>query len=994
MLVFKADPIVVTGTITDLEGKPLAGASVIVQGTSRGTVTDEQGKFSIEVDENGTLEISAVGYLPQTINVTKRTEIDIVLAAGNSNLDEVVVQAYGTTTKRKSTSAIKTLDMDNVATLPVASINDAVAGRIPGIIVTASSGAPGAKSEIRIRGQVPIYVIDNVVRSANDFTNLNPNDIENYSVLTDAAATALYGNQGANGVVVVTTKRGRAGKVSINYAYNQIFSQPTLFPVKVGSYEQALQKNKLYAIENRNPYRNEADLEKLRTGSDPFNFPNTNWQDLVLKKFAPEMRHDLSVTSGTRLLTYYAGISYYDQGTILKTDKNYNKRTTYRLNTTSHFDNINLKVTTGIDGFVESNSQPQSGYGGVFSHTQNRSPEQLAVNEFGLPTTQPDNPVRSLHPESGYNKGFAKILNTNLGLEYSAHFLEGLKFRFNGNYTTYNNVGKVWNYLAPAYLLNSTSPIFGNPPSLSVSQGQGSTTTLQGYIIYNKVFGDHSVEFNGIAERVTDESSNVGGSRVGYQIIYDQLVAGPALNQSVNGGEFEAARAGLVGRLTYSFKSRYTIEGSVRRDGDYLFPPDKQWGTFYAISGNYVLSEESFMQNLKANHIIDFAKLRASYGVLGDKTGVGAFGYVSSYSINPQAYVINGNIVQGTSEPGTLPSNIYSWQTIGSRNFGIDIASFNNRLNATFDYFYTRRTGFVTSDPRFASTLGIGLPQINFDEGALRSEGFDFNINWSNKFRDLTYKIGFNYGRFNTLRERAVEDDATLRNPYTRATNVANDFLTTGYTNDGFYTDNSQLLTGARRINSINVGAGDLRYKDTNGDGQINGDDFRRIGGNTLPRSNYGITIDVGYKGAFFTAVVQGSGNRDRYASGTMMNLNGQDIFMYEFQADYWRPDNTDALLPRAVSSGGVNGSNNTVSSDFWVVKSKYIRLKYLQLGYDFKQGVFKRSPFQSLRLFASGTNLLTSSAIQKYFIDPESNGDNYDYPIQRTISFGLNVGF
>jgi len=984
------------GVVKDTVGNTLPGVTVSVKEVmGLGTSTDIEGRFSLNVPDNAILVFSIIGYEPLEMQASSSL-MDVVLKLSNNSLDEVVVQAYGTTTKRKTTTAISTLDMTNVASIPVPSINDAVAGRVPGVIVTASSGAPGAKSSISIRGGgSPLYVIDNIIRSANDFTNLNPNDIEDYSVLKDAGATALYGVSAANGVIVVTTKRGKEGKSSVNYSYNQIFSQPTLFPEKISSYEQALALNRLYADEGRGPYRSPDDLEKLRTGSDPLNFPNTDFQTLTMKDFASEMRHDVSITSGNKLLTYYAGLSYYDQGTILKTDKNYNKRTTYRLNTTSDFEKINLKVTAGLDGFVESNSAPSAGYYGIYSHIQNRGASQLALNEFGLPTTIPDNPLRELHHESGYSKGLAKILNTNLGLEYKAHFLEGLRFKGNVAYTTYNNVGKTWDYLAPGYDIGSTTPIYGNAPSLTSSQGQGSDLTLQGYVLYNKTFGDHEIDFTGVYEQQRNSSSNISGNRKNYQIIYDQLVAGPALDQSVGGGEYEGARAAFLGRLTYNYKSRYSVEGSIRRDGDYVFPPGKQWGTFYAVSGNYIISEESFMNSLKERHIIDFLKLRGSYGILGDKTGVDAFQYTSSYSIDPTAWVMDGKQVQGSSEPGNLPFGNYSWQTIASRDVALEFGTLNNRLNGTFDYYYTRRKGFVTGDPRFSQTLGIGLPRINFEEGAFRTEGFDFNINWSSNVSDFSYKIGFNFTKYNSLWERNADDDeATLKNPHLRSSGTTGDFLQTGYYNLGYYTSNSQLLTGARRISSTNVVAGDLRYEDVNGDGQINEDDFRKIGSNTFPRTNYGILLDLGYKGFSFNAVVQGAGNRDRYLGNAVQGSDLQNQFFYDFQTDYWRPDNTDALFPRAVTGTSVNGNNNFSASDFWLVKSKYIRLKYIQLGYDFKKSVFKNVPFQQLRLFVSGTNLLTSSKSQDYFIDPESDSNNYNYPIQRTFAIGLNVGF
>ncbi|WP_316816686.1 TonB-dependent receptor [Pedobacter nyackensis] len=994
----------IRGAVKDTEGVPLPGVTVSVKGVKgMGTSTDNQGRFSLKVPDNATIVFSTIGF--ETLEIpASATMMNVVLKASNNSLDEVVVQAYGKTTRRATTSAISTLDMKNVAQIPVASINDAVAGRLPGVIVTANNGAPGSKSTISIRGGgTPLFVIDNVIRSSNDFANLNPNDIEEYSILKDAAATALYGVSAANGVVIVTTKRGKEGQASINYAYNQIFSQPTLFPEKLSAYEQAVALNDLAAFEGRSPFRTPEDLEKVRTGSDPLIFPNTDWQALTMKDFAPEMRHDLSLTSGTKALTYYASLSHYDQGTILRTEKNFNKRTTYRLNTTSDIEKINLRITAGIDGFIEANSQPYAGYGGVYSHIQNRQPSQLAVNEFGLPTSQPDNPVRELDPLSGYNKITAKIFNSNLGLEYSAPFLDGLKLKVNGAYTTYNNFRKIWSYLAPAYNIGSKTPINAGPPSLTNEQGQGATLTLQGYLTYNKTFGDHAFDFTSVFERQTDDFSFVNGMRQNYQIIFDQIIAGPTLNATTNGSEGEKRRAAILARLKYTYQSKYTVEGSIRRDGDFIFPPGSQWGTFYAASANYVISEENFMKSLKEKHILDFLKLRGSYGELGDKKDLISgeeilpFQYVPAYGLNANAWVINGNLVQGSSEPGALPRSQYSWQTIASRNLGLEFGTLNNRLTGGFDYFYTRRKGFVASDPRFASTLGVGLPLVNVPGAAFRTEGFEFNVNYASNIKDFSYKVGVNFTRSNTLWERfPTESEGAIKNPYNRRSNTAGNFFGNGLHSLGFYTDNSQLLTGAR-FDNANIIAGDLRYFDANGDGRITDDDQRRIGSSAFPRTNYGITLDLGYKGFSFNAVVQGAGNRDRYIGDVLQGSSNQNQLVYGYQLDYWRPDNTDARFPRAVSTPGINGGNNFRPSDAWLIQSKYVRLKYVQLGYDFKEGVLKKIPFQQLRLFVSGTNLLTSAKSQDYFLDPESgtnNLNNYEYPIQRTFAIGLAAGF
>lgn len=1003
---------VIEGNVTGEEGEGLQGVSILEEGTRNGTTTDQNGNFKlITSNAKALLVIKSIGYSEKRVNANGEF-LRVILEKDFSKIDEVVVQAYGTTTKRKTTSSIATLDMSEVATIPVQSINDGLAGRLPGVIITATSGAPGSKSSISIRGGLtPLYVIDDVIRSANDFSNLNPNDIEDLSILKDAAATALYGVSAANGVVVVRTKKGKEGKLSLNYAYNHIFSQPTLFPKRVSSFERFSMINRLYTDEMGNPYISSEDLEKYRTGSDPLNFPNTDWQKLTMKDYASEMRHDLSVTAGTKLLKYYAGASYYDQGSILKTDKNYNKRLTYRLNTTSTFEKLNLTATTGFDGFIENNSVPAQGnvsfddpagaYYTIYSHIQNVPTNALAMNEFGLPTTHPDNPFRELAPESGYNKGKAKVMNVNIGLEYAAHFLDGLKFKFNGTYNSYYNTRKMWSYLAPGYMIGSTAPVSANAPSLTVGQGEGGMLTLQSYVLYNKTFGDHQIDFTGVYEQQQGDASNIRGSRVNYQIIYDQMVAGPATDQSVSASEGKEARAAFLGRLSYGYKNRYTVEVSVRRDGDYLFPPKSQWGTFYAISGNYVISDEPFMQSLKENNILDFLKIRGSYGVLGDKkdfaTGgnISAFQYIPAYSINPTAWVINGNMVQGTSEPSSLPNSTYSWQEIGSRNLALEFATLQNRLNASIDYYYTQRTGFVVGDPRFAQTLGIGLPRINFEEAEYRTEGYDANISWSSQVQDFTYKIGVNYTYSNSLWARTPDEtEADLKNPYTRRSGIPGSFYGSGYQSLGFYTNNTDLMTGAH-IAGSGFAAGDLKYNDSNGDGQINSADFRRIGHSTFPRSNYGITADLGFKGFSLSTVIQGAGNRDRYLGGVLQgDVDVVSRFPYAFQSDYWRPDNTDPLYPRAVTNGSVNSRNNLQSSDFYLLQSKYIRLKYIQLGYDLKHSLLKDSPFQQLKIFVSGTNLITFSNSKKFFIDPESDVSNYQYPIQRTLAIGLNATF
>ena len=993
--------IIVKGRVTDKNGNPIEGVSIKVPGKNIGTATDAKGAFSLTVSENDKIELSYVGFETQSINVNSRTEINVVMKESVSRLDDIVVVAYGTTTKKKINSSVSTLDMKDVAPLPVQSINDAIAGRVQGVIVTTTTGAPGAKSQISIRGGgTPLFVIDNMIRSQNDFENLNPNDIETYSILKDAAATSLYGALGGNGVILVTTKKGKAGQVNINYSYNQIYSQPTVFPKKLGSYDKLSAINKVYLAEGKQQPTPDSILAYYKNQSRPFVYPNTDWQKIALKNYAPETRNDLSISSGTRQLTYYASGSYYHQGSNLKTDNNYNNRITYRLNTVSNFDNIKLKVTTGLDGFVENNDVPNSStagsYYGIYSHIQNRAPNQLAYNNLGLPSNNTtDNPAIELSPLSGYNKNTSRVFNSILAFDWETPWVKDLHVKLTGNYNMWNSMNKSWNVTAPSYANNSTSAIIGNPPSLYEGRGDGSTVTLQGFLTYSKSIGDNNIDFTGGYERAQDKNNSLSAERQQYQILFDQFVAGPTVNQLANGSESEDARAGYIGRLSYNYKFKYFLDGTIRYDGNDLFPKGKQWGTFYAISGGYILSEEKFMQSLKDKHILDYLKLRGSYGVTGIVDGIGRFQYVPGYSINANTWVIDGQQQQGTSEPGTLPSTNFSWYSIKSRNLGLDFATLGSRLNASFDYFYMRTTGYVGSDTRYSATLGVNLPPINNPQDALRREGAEFNVNWNDRIGNFTYKVGVNFTYFNQLYEvYPGEDTASMKNPYTRNSGTTGSSLQQGYISQGFYTQNSDLLDGPHRNASTKVVAGDLKYADTNGDGKIDGSDFRRIGSNTFPRTNYGITFDLGYKGIYLSAVVMGAGNRDRYFGDVIQGSSAQGILVYGFQTDYWTPTNTNALFPRQVSSSGVNGGNNYTGSNFWLLKSSYIRLKFLQAGYDLKTRVLKNSPFKQFKVFVSGTNLLTSSKSMKYFIDPESDANNYGYPIQRTYALGVNVGF
>ncbi len=1000
-----ADTAKIRGRVTDSKGKPLEKVSVISD-RGKGTSTNAEGEYVILAGGKGTLRFSLIGYQELTVDINKQSRIDVTLVETPENLSQVVVVAYGTTTRKALTTAISTVPMDKVSAIASPSINDEMGGRMPGVFVTTPGGGPGVKSQIFIRGgnsgqNPPLFVIDGFIRSQNDYENLNPADIESFSVLKDAEATAMYGAQGGNGIILVNTRKGSLGKTSVNYSFNQIWTRPTVLPEKLDSYNRALAINKVYSSEGLTPPYADSVLQYYRDQSKPFVYPNTDWRKAVMRSYAPEQRHDLSISSGTKTLRYYGSLSYYHQGSILKTDNNYNDRVTYRLNAENTVEKIRLKVLASVDGYVEKNVVPNStvdggnGYPGIFSLIQNHSPMTLAYNEFGLPYAGTNgNPAQVLDPQSGYNRSTSRILNTILSFDWEAPFLKGLHLRASGNYNMWNTMGKAWSATAPAYNLGSTTPIYGNPPSLTSINGSGATTILQGFVTYHTAFGPHTLDFTGGYEQNKSNNDTVSAQRVNYQILFDQFIAGPTVNMVANGKEARSAYAGYVGRLQYSYASRYFLEGSMRYDGSYLFPPRKRWGFFYGLSGGWVLTEEKFAHPLVEEGIFDFLKLRASYGQVGTTKDVPPYSYLPTYSINPNAWVVGGAPQIGLRE-GVLPSTSYSWYTHYSTNIGGDFSTLHHKLNGSFEYFYVRTKGYVVPDTSYAVTLGQNLPVIN-SNAALRKAGYEFNVNWRDKVGGLSYQAGFNFSYYNQLWEiYPGENSVDMSNPYTRYSGTTDSYLTTGYLFGGYYPNNAALLNGAHIQGASNVAGGDLSYVDANGDGQINSADNRRIGNNSFPHVNYGFTLNLAYKGIYLDAVLMGSGSRSLYMGDVIRGSSAQGILVYGFQTNYWTPNNQGAPYPRQLSNPGDNGGNNNFVSGFWLLDARYIRLKSLQIGYDLKTlAGLKNTPFSQLKVFATARNLFTISKSMKYFIDPESDPNNYGYPVQRTFAVGCNIGF
>lgn len=1002
----------VKGLITDESGEPLIGVSIVVQGTTTGTVTSIDGDFSLNAKPGDILVISYIGYKTINHKVTSGA-INLKMSEDTQKLDEVVVLGYGTTTKRSMISAVSTVDASEMSNLPVTNITQGLAGRSPGLIVQGSGGGINKTNTVSIRGgSTPLVVIDGIIRDYSDFVAIPPENIEAMSVLKDASATAVYGSRASNGILQITTKQGKEGKPRIEYSFNQSWSQPNVWPDKLNSYERAYHRN--VAAENDGvtlPYTPE-DLQKYADGSDPYGHPNTDWQALSIKNFAPQQKHTVTMSGGSDVNNYYASLGYINQNSLYKEHTHYMKRTNFQLSQNSNIKSIGLKVTTQLDGYMQYKTHPytstSSGYGSVFSHIQNKSPFDIGLNKYGLIYNNTDNPIAETSSDGGYIDERENVINGLLGLEWSVPWVKGLKLRAKGNYRYYIKDNKSWRKDPGQYTWDSQEPTYAAKPQLSQYEELGHSWTLQYFAEYNRIFGKHTVSALGGYEYTSGFGHSVGIVRKDYDFPIDQINPGPVATMENSGGEWESGRAGWVGQVKYNYDNRYFVEASIRYDGSDNFPTDKRWGTFYSGSLGWSVADEAFMKTIQEKNIFNTLKVRASYGQVGlDNWGnagdiyhIGRFAYLTSYNMSGQGYVIDGKFVPTFSE-GSLPSPDLTWFTTNQFDVGVDFSSLNSRLYGTVDYFYYATKGFLYApdplDVGYTDPLGMSLPKISTD-GEQRRAGFEFQLGWRDNIGDFQYDVALNFTKFDQLwandPSEALENK---KNPYKRTTQQKG-YAGVYYKNLGFYTDPYDVLNSVQRTGSHSLTAGDLKYYDFNGDGVIDGADQMRLGKSSFPRANYGININLAYKGFFFSTLFQGATRFDMYLGSVLMmnDANTGSTPSYDFQTNYWTPQNTDAKFPRLLSSSGTNGNNNTVGSDFWLINGGYFRMRDIQIGYDFKKILLKKATWLSkVNIALSGQNIFTISEATKYGIDPENGSTNrYDYPNERVFAINVNLGF
>ncbi|MBU2947361.1 TonB-dependent receptor [Zobellia uliginosa] len=985
----------ISGTVLDQDKSPLPGASIVEKGTTNGVTTDFDGNFSMKLSSGqATLEVSYLGYTTKEISVEGNQNMQIILNESSSKLDEVVVVAYGTKKKSSVTSAISTLKGNNIAHNPVANINNSIAGRISGVLAFQSSGEPGADAaDLQIRGLGTIgsnsgalTIVDGVPRS---YSQINPNEIESFTVLKDAAAIAPYGLAGANGVILITTKRGTADKVSLNYNTWYGVQRPTRYPEYLDSYGYASALN----IANNNaglePAYTDEELQKYKNGDDPDHYPNHDWVKEVIDFNAPMISHNLDFSGGSDKIRFFSSLGYlYQQGSV-KTI-NYS-----RYNLASNIDfNASKSTLVSLDlrGSLEVTKNPGS-TNGTTLYTQVTKRPPLFNDQLSFSNGLPGNALLPSIYNSGYDNDKKNTLYSQLSIVQKIPALSGLTIKGVVSYDKDYTLNKQWQIPYVFYRLDSSDEFVEvnggvTDPRLSQSFSERINTTLQGYITYKNSFGKHGLDALFVAEQRNGDGIDFSASRINYQVAMDELSLGSSSKTDLdNSGSSQSSKQiGLVYRLAYDYSDKYLVELAGRYDGHYYFAPDNRFAFFPSISLGWRLSEEAF---IKDNITwLDNLKLRGSYGKSGNLAG-GAFQYLSSYKLI-NSYVFGGSQVQGAAERNE-PNVDITWENALKADLGIEGSFLLGRIGFELDFFKEKRSNMLVSpDAVVPIEYGIGISQVN--AGKMENQGFDFSLTSKNNFSNgLIINGGFNFSYAKNKLIQTFENESTLNDLNRSRTGRSLD-THFGLRALGLFQSQEEIDGAATQFGTLQPG--DIRYEDINEDGKIDNEDEVVIGNPSYPQIIYGLTTNVIWKGFDMSMLWQGAAKSNFLLTNEAANpfFNGAKIF--EEQLDYWTPENRDAKYPIIMPSPT---ANNSQVSSWWIRDGKYVRLKNLELGFSFPSAVMEKLNMKSIRVFASGQNLLTFSS-EKY-LDPEIglNGGSRRaryYFQQKVYSFGLNISF
>ena len=1004
----------ISGKVKGVDGEALPGVSIIIKGTTKGMATDVDGNFQISVPDNQSILIfSFVGYESQEIDAGNKTSLEVILKADVKSLSELVVVGYGTQKKTSVTAAVGTLKGGDIAETPISNLSNGLGGRIAGVIVKQNSGEPGKDgSNIFIRGisstgnNQPLLIVDGIPRS---FQLLDPNTIESFTILKDAAAVAPYGVAGANGVVLVTTKRGKTGAPTLSYSGYVGFQNPLSLPDYANSFQEATLRNA--AAKNAGlplPYSAYA-LQKYKDQSDPDAYPDHDVWGAVIDKNAVITTHNLQYSGGTDKIKFFTSVGYQNQKGMWKTTS------TSRYNLSLNLDaqaTKTTKISLGINGIVQQSTYPPSDQTSGTTHRTGRIFELAGFAQLGYGPLVFSNGMYGSHVmaalfSSGYEKNNGTSIYSNLTIEQQLPFIKGLSVKGTVAYDPSFSESKLWKTPMHVATIDTTKRpyvindgIFGAvKPSLAQSYSRARQLTYQASLNYNRTFGKHSLGILGVFEAKANQTLGLGASRTNYNLTVPEINMGSSKqsDMTTSGSSTVGRQMGLVYRATYDYGDKYLFEASGRYDGSYYFAPQNRYGFFPAFSAGWRLSEEHF---IKDNfRWIDNLKLRASYGQVGSLAG-SAFQYLSTYNVVGTSYAFDNNAVQGISERAEPNRNI-TWERAKKTDVGLEATLWKGLLNIEVDYFFEKRSNMlVTPDVIVPKEYGIGLSQVN--QGIMNNRGIELAI--SSNYRlssDLRVSLGANITYAKNKLIKVFETPVTYNNPNRRLTGrslgTQFGFESLGYFQTSDFDESGNLKGGIATQPWGKVVAGDIRYADLNKDGKIDDNDLTKIGEPVAsPRIIYGLAPSVHYKGLALDLLFQGAAKTNWYYQAFAVMPFANTMRPYVHNLDYWTPENPNAANPRITNSPT---TNNSQISSFWMGNAAYLRLKSMTLSYTIPVSLIEKIKLQNARVYVSGQNVLTWSKLKYYDpeIGPNDSGaptNGWSYPNQKVISIGVNLTF
>lgn len=997
----------ISGTVTDNLGEPLIGVNVSLKGTTIGNITDIDGKYSLQApNEQSVVVFSFIGYRTVDVTIGSQRVINQQLTEDTQLIEEVVVVGYGVQKKVTVTGSVATVSGEELKASPTTNITNAMVGRMPGVIGFQTSDEPGGGgTTIRIRGtnslgsNDPLYVIDGIPDRDGGINRLNPTEIESISVLKDAAA-AIYGARAANGVILVTTKRGKEGKAVVTFNASGGFSTPTRLPKMANAFEYATMVNEI----NPGTYT-EKDLQLFQDGTDPWGHPNTDWFDVAIKDASPLYRADLGVSGGSEKVKYYVNFAANGEEGIYKNSANrydqYSLRVNLDINTSKY-----VNIQFGNASRFEDTQYPIKSAGSIFSGIRRGKPTQNAywpTGEPGPDLERGDNPAVTSTDVAGFDRQKSYYIQNNASLNIKVPWVEGLSLRANASYDKrFKNRKKFekpiilysWDGInANSSGLTGAKRYIDNPQLTREIEDQ-TDWMLNGIIDYNRTFNRHTIGVTVGMKAQKKEFDRTDAFRKNFiSGIKPELNLGGENGMTNNGYSWEESRLNYFGRVSYNYLERYLFEFVWRADGSYRFPKNERFGFFPGVSAAWRASEESFWRDNVT--FIDYFKLRASVSQTGndalldsDRNYDRSIQYLNTFGYRSQG-VVFGGAEQKRLYPVRTPNKNITWEVGTTYDLGFDLKFLENRLSLESDIFYHKRTNMLISrNASLPEISGITLPKENL--GEMENKGIEMLLSWDDKIQDVQYHISFNatYAKNKIL----FWDETPGAPDYQKSTGkpvgyLDNDNKNLYYIADGIFHNQAEIDAYPHWTGAV---PGDIRYRDVNGDGKIDADDRVRSNKSEEPRFIGGLTIGLNWRNWDLMALFQGATGGQTYVktwSGTIGN------FLKDYYDKRWTPENPNANGPRTYEREDQYWANPNIRNTYFLYKGDYLRLKNLELGYRFSIPALQNAGISNLRIYTTATNLFTIDYLK--IADPEQrNQDLEAYPQRKIVNFGIQATF